>query len=100
MGYDNQNVRDAIPLSFVRIRNGSKVTGLTVTVTVVNVKTGATILASTNVPEVGAGSGLYSYTWTHGQTQETDCLVTYTVAGFAYCEFLTVSDDDVVGRAT
>lgn len=90
---------DTIPLSFSRVRAGGTVTGLTVTVSVQNVKTGATLLASTAVPEVGSATGIYTYNWTHGITVDTQCLVTFLVGGSKYVEFILITNDGNGGRA-
>lgn len=71
---------DQIPFSYSREINGTLVSGLTVSVTVTNAKTGATLLATTAMPEVGT-TGNYTYNWTHGITTPTECLVTYSITG-------------------
>lgn len=82
---------DTIPLSFSRVRAGTIVSGLTVTVVVKNAATGATLLSSHSVPEVLAGSGIYSYSWAHGLSADTECLVTFTVGSQIYSEHLFIT---------
>lgn len=89
-----------IPLSFTRVRAGVLVTGLTVTVTVKNAATGASLLASTSVPEALAGSGIYTYNWTHGLSQDTECLVTFSVGGSPYSEYILISNNSQPGGRT
>jgi len=88
---------DVIPLSFSRVRAGSVISGLSVTVDVKNAKTGAVLLSSTSAPEVGS-TGIYTYNWTHGLTQDTECLVTYTVDGSKYVEYILISASGTGGR--
>ena len=95
---DVYSLTDTIPLSFSRIRNSALVSGLTVTVTVVNVKTNATLLASTLMPEVST-SGIYVYNWTHGQAQDTECLIKYSVGTNNYYEQIFITNDAVGGDA-
>lgn len=90
---------DTIPLSFQRLRAGAVATGLTVAVSVVNAKTGATLLASVSVPEVVAGSGIYTYNWTPGIFVDTECLVTFVVNGQKYSEFILITNGGTGGRA-
>lgn len=81
---------DAIPLYFQRVRNGVPVTGLTVTVSVSNAATGASLLALTSLTEVTPG--LYSYVWTPGISTQTECISTYTTGGLQFKETLTIDD--------
>ncbi len=91
IGGSTYNSTDTIPLFYIQMRNGAPVTGLTVSVSVVNALTGATLLASTNLPEVIVGSGLYAYAWSNtGVTVETECVATYAVAGYQYKENFTI----------
>lgn len=83
-------VYDSIPLNFSRIKNGAAVTGLSVTVTVQNVVTGATLLASTALVEVSPG--LYSYNWVTGISTQTECVTTFTTGGAVFKEVFTVDD--------
>jgi hypothetical protein len=82
---------DNIPLCYTRIRNGAVVTGLTVTVTVQNALTGATLLASTALTEVTPG--LYSYNWVAGITTQTECIATYSTSGGIFKEAFTIDDE-------
>jgi hypothetical protein len=96
---DIYNLNDTVPLSYSRIRNWQKVSGLTVTVAVTNTKTNATLLASRALPETATGSGEYFYSWTHGLVQDTQCTVTYTVNGQNYLEYIFISGSTAGGRA-
>ena len=82
---------DQIPLTFARVRNNARVSGLTVSVTVLNSSTGATLLASTSLPEAGS-SGLYHFMWTHGIFAPTECLAVYTVGAQTYQEYFMISN--------
>ena len=84
--------QDTIPLSFMRVRNNTPVTGLTVTVVVKNASTGATLLSSTTIPEVGTGSGNYTYNWTHGVSSIIECVATYTTGSSVYTEYFTINN--------
>lgn len=95
---DVYSLLDKVPLSFNRVRANAVVTGLTVTVVVKNAQTGATLLASTSVPEQGGATGIYTYLWTHGLTDQTECIATYTVGSSIYTEFFLV-DGNFGGRA-
>jgi energy-coupling factor transporter transmembrane protein EcfT len=97
------NTTDSIPLSFMRIKTGAPVTGLSVTVKVINVRTGSTLLATTSLTEIT--TGVYEYVWTHGQTATTECIAEYVVADVTYAENFTIAANlDIieahVGRAT
>ena len=83
-------VYDSIPLSFVRIKNGLAITGLSVTVSVQATLTGATLLSTTTLTEVTAG--LYVYNWNHGILSTTECVATYTVSGLVFKEFFAIDD--------
>lgn len=96
---DIYNLNDTVPLSYSRVRNGQTVSGLTVTATVVNSKTNATLLPSVALPETAANSGVYFYNWTHGLLQDTECTVTYTVSGQRYLEKIFISQTSAGGRA-
>jgi hypothetical protein len=94
---------DPIPLSFVRIRNGVLTTGLTVTVKVLNVLTGSTILAITTMTEITPG--VYSYNWVHSITSFTECVAVYVAGGLSYVENFTIDEsldkqESLAGRAT
>ena len=79
---DKHDLSDpVISLEYARPINGVLQTGLTVTVTVTNASTNATLLAATAMPEIASGAGIYKYVWTHGLTQDTQVLVTYSVGG-------------------
>ena len=90
---------DIIPLSFSRVKNNALVSGLTVTVTVKNGKTGATLLAATSCPEITSGAGIYTYNWTHGLIEPTECLVEFSVNGHIYSEFVIVTNSSGIGTA-
>lgn len=97
------NTVDLIPLTFVRIRSGALVTGLTVSVKVTNAVTGATLLSTTAMSEVTPG--FYAYTWTHGLTLFTECTAVYSVGGLVYAETFQVDEaldkeEQLSGRAT
>lgn len=96
---DIYNLNDVIPLGFSRVRNNVLISGLTVTVTVKNAQTGASLLSSTSVPELGV-TGIYNYDWTHGLTATTQCLVTFTVGSSIYNEFILISEDEAGGRTS
>lgn len=84
-------LQDKIPLSYSRVNLNTIVTGLTVTVVVKSADTGATLLASTSVPEVLAGSGIYTYEWVHGLTVDTPCIAIYTAGGIILEEFFLIT---------
>ena len=94
--YTNQ---DTIPLSFMRVRNNAPITGLVVTVVVKNAASGATLLSSTTLPEVVAGSGNYTYNWNHGINSIIECVATYTTGSSVYVEYFTISNASQ-GRAS
>lgn len=99
----NYQTLDIVPLAFMRILNGAAVTGLSVTVVVKNIRSGAVLLSSTALTEVVAG--VYSYSWTHGQTASTECVAQYTVGGVSYFENFTIesslnTEEFLSGRAT
>lgn len=96
---DIYSLTDQIPVSYSRARNNALVTGLTVTAVITNAKTGVTLLASTSLPEVSVGAGIYTYNWTHGLTQDTECLITYTVGTSKIMEFILISNDAAGGRS-
>jgi hypothetical protein len=96
---DYYSLNDAVPLSYAREINHQTVTGLTVTVSVVNTRTNASLLATTSLPETATGSGVYFMNWTHGLTQDTQCTVTYTVNGQKYLEFIFISETVPGGQA-
>lgn len=96
---ENYFLRDSVPLTFIRIRLGQVVNGLTVSVVVKNARTGATLLASTNVPETAAGNGIYTYNWSHNLKDETECAAFYTVSGNTYCDVFTIGDNAAISRA-
>lgn len=100
LAMDIYSLTDTIPLSFSRVRNSALVTGLTVTVVVTNATTNAVLLASTSMPEVAVGAGVYTYSWVHGVRQDTICLVTYTIGTSKYYEQILISNDAAGGRAT
>lgn len=81
---------DTIPLSYLRIRSGALVAGLTVTVKVVNCVTGATLLTSTTMTEITPG--VYVYNWTHGLSVFTECVALYTVGALVYAENFQVDE--------
>ena len=81
---------DKIPLAFIRMRGGALVTGLSVTVKVINVITGATLLATTSLSEVTPG--VYSYNWNHTLTAFTECVAIYTVGTNNYTENFSVDE--------
>ncbi len=92
-----------VPLSFVRIRLGALVTGLTVTVKVLNALTGSTLFATTTMTEITPG--VYSYNWVHSLTVFTECVAIYTVSGLVYAENFQVDEfldkqESLAGRAT
>jgi hypothetical protein len=93
------SLTQTIPLSFSRIRANALVTGLTVTVVVKNAASNATLLASTSVPEVAVGAGIYTYNWTHGLTQDTECMIVYTVGSSEYTEYILIQSDAQGGRS-
>ena len=86
------NLLDQVPLTFQRIVGGAIATGLTVTVVVKNAVTGSTLLSSTSCTEAIAGSGIYTYNWSHGLSQPTTCVATYTVGGKNYSESFLIQD--------
>lgn len=96
---DIYSATDTVPLSFSRVRNNALVSGLSVSVAVKDAKTGAVLLASTTCPEVAASSGIYTYSWTHGLTSDTICLVTYSVGATIYTEQILISNSLQGGRA-
>ena len=94
---------DAVPTSFVRIRLGVIQTGLTVTVRIVNVLTGATLLSTTTMTEITPG--VNSYNWVHSLTALTECVALYTTGGLVYAENFTVDEfldkqESLASRAT
>lgn len=87
----------------MRVRNGALVTGLTVTVQVLNVITGTTLLSTTTMSEVV--TGVYSFNWNHTLTAFTSCVALYTVGGFVYPENFQVDEsldkeESLSGNAT
>ena len=94
-------INQSIPLTFSRISDGVRVTGLSVTVTVYDDNTNSVLLASTALTET---SGIYRYTWS-GVTSFKNCRATYQESGKFWDEYFTIEDeDDIVegrsGRAT
>lgn len=94
---------DAVPLAFMRVRSGALVTGLTVTVKVLNVITGATLLSTTSMSEVTPG--VYAFNWSHSQNIFTECAAIYVVAGSSYVENFTIDEaldkeESLAGKAT
>ena len=81
---------DAVPLSFVRIRGGALVTGLTLTAKVLNVLTGTTLLSTTTMSEVTPG--VYAYNWAHSQTTFTECVAIYSTSGSSFVEYFTIDE--------
>ena len=57
---------------------------------VVNVLTGATLLATTSMTEVTPG--INSYNWVHGLTSLTECMAFFTTGGLTYAENFTVDE--------
>ncbi len=96
---DVYNFVDFVPLSFSRNTGSSLVSGLTVSVTVKNAKTNASLLSSTSVPEISSGAGIYTYNWAHGLTTDTECLVTFTVGSSIFTEFILITNDGFGGRS-
>lgn len=95
-------VTDQIPLSYIKIDEGSSISGLSPTVKVQNEKTGDTLLTETALTEVS--TGLYSLTWTHGRTTQTFCVATYTDGSQEFKDYFVIDDlaeriDAVDGRA-
>ncbi len=93
---------DPVPLAFMRVRGGAIVTGLTVTVRVVNVLTGVALLSTTAMTEVTPG--VYSYSWSHGQVSFTECSAIYVVGASSYIENFTIDEsldkeESLAGRA-
>jgi len=88
------NAADIIPLSFQQIRNGTPVSGLSVSVVVKNASNGATLLASTLLPESAAGSGMYNYNWSHGIQSQTVCNAIYTISGKQFTEIFLITNLD------
>lgn len=89
---DIYSLIDVVPLSFSRVRNNALSTGLTVTAVVTNAVTNAVLLASTSLPEIAVGAGIYNYNWAHGLNVNTECLITYTVGTSKYMEYILISD--------
>ena len=94
---------DPVPLSYVRVRSGALVSGLTVTVKVLNALTGSTLLATTTMTEIT--SGVYSYSWAHTLTAFTDCVAIYSASGLIYAENFQVDEaldkeESLAGHAT
>ena len=84
-----------IPLTFSRITNGSEVTGLSVTVKVLNAQTGLPLLGTTAMTEVTPGT--YEYTWNSGITVQTHCKAFYVETGNTWVEYFDIEDiDDTV----
>lgn len=92
----NFPIGTSIPLSFRYLLAGIPQTGQTVSVKVVDAKTGATLLSSTTMTEVV--SGQYVYTWNSGITQFTNCLATYTILSKQVDEFFQIVDDEIYSR--
>lgn len=100
MANDLFNIGDTIPLSFSRNYGSGPVTGLSVSVKVVNAATGSVLLASTAMSETISGNGIYTYAWSpSGLNSKTECHVTYTVGSQSFSEYLTITDTDLTGRA-
>jgi hypothetical protein len=94
---------DPVPLSFMRVRLGVVQTGLTVTVKVINVLTGATLLSTITMTEITPG--VYSYNWNHSLTALTECVALFTTGGLVYAENFTVDEfldkqESLASRAT
>lgn len=85
-----------ITLSFRYILAGIPQTGQTVTATVVNALTGATLLSQTPLNEVVAGQ--YTYSWSSGLTQFTNCRATYTILGKQVDDYFQIVDDEILSR--
>ena len=96
---DIYNFVDLIPLTYQRVRGGAAVTGLTVTVSAVNAVTKATLLSTVACPEIATGAGIYNYTWVHGLTSTTECLITFTVSGQIFTELILITNSGTGGRA-
>jgi hypothetical protein len=87
----------------MRLRGGSVVTGLSVSVKVTNVVTGSTLLSTTAMTEITPG--VYVYNWSHGQSLFTECVATYVVGGSSYLENFTIDEaldkeESLAARAT
>ena len=99
----NYQAGEPIPLCYWATSGGQPRSGLAVTVRVVNVQTGAELLASTAVPELAGTPGLYVYNWNGTPQARATLHVRYTVEGKQYAEFIKVDDlldriDDHDGR--
>ena len=90
MGNAKYFTPNAIPLFFIRLINGAPVTGLVVSVSVINSVTGALLLSPITLTETGFGSGQYTYLWAFNPASTVECLATYTVAGKEFKEAFTV----------
>jgi hypothetical protein len=89
---DIYTIPHVVPLSYTKVVANAPVSGLSVTVKVVNAVTNATLLSSTPAPEVATGAGVYTYNWTSGLTADTLCQVTYTVGSTTvYKEFIYIT---------
>jgi hypothetical protein len=86
---NNYSLFEPVPLSFSRVGVTGSVSGLTVTATVVNAVTGATLLSATTLPEIGT-TGVYNFSWVHSLKEQTECAVTYTVGSKTYREFILI----------
>lgn len=78
------------------MRGGALVIGLAVTVKVINVLTGATLLATTSLSEVTPG--VYSYNWVHGLTGFTEAVAIYTVGTNNYTENFSVDESTEINE--
>jgi hypothetical protein len=78
--------QDQILLYYERLLGGSRVTGLSCSVSVVNALTRAVLLSSTVLTEQTAGNGFYQYNWTHNQQSGTACEAQYLINGTLYTE--------------
>lgn len=89
---ETYNSQETVVLTYSRAINGALVSGLTVNILIKNAVTGATLLASTSMPEIGS-SGIYTYSWTHGLTAEqTECLVQYTAGTRTVFEHILITN--------
>jgi hypothetical protein len=79
-----------IPLFYLRNIGNQLVTGLAVSVRVLNARDGTVLLASIPVPEVTPG--IYSLLWNNMISSFTECLEIYTVAGVQFINSFTVAD--------
>jgi hypothetical protein len=101
MSTELYNIGDVIPLSFTRNLGSGPITGLTVSATVTNAKTGAVLLASTNLNETVSGNGIYTYLWTPTVTSKTECVITYNIGGTqSFTEYMTIDDTDLSSRTS